>query len=154
PVLTPSTPHAFDARRHPFSPESWRATGAATPRSLVGGKFVSPELRADGSNLVAPLLAQWICGEQVLVVPVIEHLQYFDGRFLEQPDSSKIVVVRALERRRRLQRVEPRLGSPTGCQRRVHPALELRRPHLIDLVKDLPEAQANRAPFDFTMDWP
>ena len=82
-----------------------------------------PEPNPDLSDLVTPLLAQRVRGEQMLVVPVIEHLLHFEGRFLEQHDGSKVVVVRAAERWRRLQCADPRLGPSVGRQRSVNPSL-------------------------------
>ena len=47
-------------------------------RSSVGWKLVLPEPSPDLSDLIASLLAQRVCGEQVVVVTVVEHLERFE----------------------------------------------------------------------------
>src|SRR5690349_5093343 len=117
-------------------------------------KLVLPELGAYFSDLVASLLADRICGEQVPVVPVVEHFQGFKRRLPEQPDGRKIFLVCPRDGRRRLKRLDPLLGSSKGCQRGLDPNLQIRLPNVIDLVEDPSQTKADGASLDVSVDWP
>jgi protein involved in polysaccharide export with SLBB domain len=53
-----------------------------------------PEPEANLSDLVAPLVAERIGREKVLLVAIFKHFLHFKGRSLEQPDGREIVGVR------------------------------------------------------------
>ena len=114
--------------RHMFTPpRSWHpslllvGTPSASAARSVRGEFVRPELPADLSDLVACLLAQRVGGHHVVIPPVREHLEHFDGGLLEEAIGGEVLLVVALDGRRRLQRAESRLGAAVGRQRLVDP---------------------------------
>src|SRR6266436_8512376 len=81
---------------------SMRCRHAGTPPSrsrpdLVGRELARPEPPSHLSDLVAPLLAQRVGGKQMVIAPIVEHLEHFDGGLLEQTHGLEVLLMGGLQ---------------------------------------------------------
>src|SRR5262249_13414764 len=90
----------------------------------------------------------------MLVLAIVEHLQRLERRLLEQPHRGGVLVVRVLQRGRRVERAKPAPHRPESGQGALDPSLELCSIDIIRFVEDLPEAHPYCAALDVAMDRP
>src|SRR4030095_9595716 len=83
--------HSHDLRIPPLiGPAS---PGRLADPSSVGRELVRPELSPELPDLVASLLALRVGGEHVIIAPVLEHFEDFDGGLLEESDGCEVLPV-------------------------------------------------------------